>query len=573
MRDVVSDLLLPGRGVAIAEYRPTVEGDAVTAQGAFFRYLHWKDFLTNFARIWDEVWWCGYRAFLTKDEVRQRYGEKVADNITLDERPRDESGRYLSGPQRDAKATIWTIWSKRHGEVFQVSPGYQLGLLARMAPPVTFENFFPVPRPVQATTANDSIYPVPDFALYQDQADEIDMLTNRIYKLSESLRLRGLYPADMDSVKRLLSSATDTELIPVENWAMLGERGGAENLVAWFPLGEVSKTLATCIEARERAKQALYEVTGIADIMRGATQEYETAQAQQIKSQWGALRVRDRQRDVQRFARDAIRLIAEIIAEHFSQETLAQMSGVKLLTEAQKQQLAMLEQVNAQRQQMGQPPVPAPPIPPEMAQAVNLPSWDQVIALLRNDKLRSFQIDVETDSTVELDQQAQQQSRTAFITAVTQFLQAAAPIAMQAPQAAPLLGQLLLFGVRGWNGGEQMEPVIESFVQGMLQQASQPKPPDPALQAKTEQAQAKLQGEQMKLQGEAQRTQVEAQTAMGDQQLQQMQMALDARQLQADAQTQEHEREMAIIAQATEIIKARAAREAAEAKARGEKTQ
>lgn len=543
MRDVVQDLLLPGRGCAIEEYeaeigtKPAPEGmppvEYVKTQKSSTRYLHWKDVLTNQARIWDEVWWVGYAAYLTRDEIKAKFGPEIAAVIQLDHRPRDDRGRFSGS---DAKATVWTIWSKRTKEVIQVSPGYVEGFLRPPSkPPVVFDQFFPCPRPVQATTAPDTIIPTPDFALYQDQADEIDLLTNKIYKLSESLRLRGLYPGDMDSVKRLLSDAGDTELIPVEQWAMLSERGGAAGLVCWFPLKDVAQTLIWCTEARESAKRSLYEVTGMGDIIRGASDASETATAQQIKSQWGSLRIRDRQRDIQRFARDLIRLKAEIIAEHFSQQTLMEMSGVQLLTDQQKQgvidyqqaqqQFAAMQeqwkQAAAQASQQGiqPPPQPQPPTiltvqppTPEMIEAAKEPTWEQVIALLRNDKLRGFSIDVETDSTVEPDQKAEQQQAVEYLTMMAQFLAESGKI-LATPggaMAAPLLGEMLLFGARRFKVGETFEGKVEEFVAAVAKQAQQPPAPpqpDPT-------AQLKAQTEQMKAQTAAQVAQTDQQTAM-----------------------------------------------------------
>lgn len=541
MRDVVADLLLPGRGIAIEEYeaeietQPGAEGqqpvEAVTSQKSSTRYLHWKDFLTNQARIWDEVWWGAYVVYLTKEEIAQKFGAAVAAVIQLDHKPRDDRGRFSGS---DAKASVWTIWNLRKKEVIQVSPGYVEGFLREpFQPPVKFDKFFPFPRPVQATTASDTIIPTPDFALYQDQADEIDLLTNKIYKLSESLRLRGLYPGDMDSVKRLLSDAGDTEMIPVEQWAMLSERGGAAGLVCWFPLKDVAQTLIWTTEAREKAKAALYEVTGMGDIIRGASDASETATAQQLKSQWGSLRIRDRQRDIQRFARDQIRLKAEVIAEHFSKETLEQMSGVRLLTEQQKQTVQMFLQVKqqfdqaveqypqavAQAQQAGMPPPMQPQPPavltrqaptPEMIEALKEPSWEQVIALLRNDKLRSFQIDVETDSTVEPDQKAEQEKAVEFVTMGTQFLTAGAQI-MAMPggtKAAPLLGEMLLFVARRFKIGATFESKVEEFTNALAEmstqqpQATQPDPTE----------QLKAQTEHMKAQSAVQTAALTAQT-------------------------------------------------------------
>jgi len=579
MRSVVQDLLLPGRGMAVVEYQaeigddpdaatepggddpddPTPQaGQKVTRQQAILRYVHWKDTLTNPARMWSEVWWFGYRSFLTREEIADKFGKDVAAKIQLDHKP-DEGGKQTGTQEDNHQATVWTIWCKRHNKVYQVAPGYPDDLLSDMEPPCRFDNFWPIPRPVTATVGSDSIVPVPDFAMYQDQADEIDLLTNKIYKLSESLRLRGLYPADMDSVKRLLSDASDTELIPVENWAMLAERGGADGLVVWFPLKDVAAALVACYEAREKAKAALYEVTGIGDIVRGASDASETATAQQLKSQWGSLRIRDRQRDIQRFARDAIRLIAEVIAEHFSQETMAQMSGVKLLTAQQKQMLQMQQQYMQQyqqqaqqAQQMGQPVPPPPGIPepsPEMLAAMKEPTWDEVMQLLRDDKLRGFHIDVETDSTIEPDQKAEQQKAVEFIGAMATFLKEAAPMVQMAPSSAPMLGEMLMFGARRFKIGETLETAIENFANQMAQQAQAPKPPDPTLEV----AKVKADAEKQKAGAEVQMSQIDLQAKALEHQhaqaehgmnMQALQMEGAAQQQAAALAQQQHEQAM-----------------------------
>jgi hypothetical protein len=70
-------------------------------------------------------------------------------------------------------------------------------------------------------------------------------------------------------------------------------------------------------------KQTIYEVTGISDIVRGASKANETATAQQIKGQWAGLRISTRQKRFADFARDLIRLKAEVIAERFDPQTLS----------------------------------------------------------------------------------------------------------------------------------------------------------------------------------------------------------------------------------------------------------
>ena len=529
MGDVRDDLLLVGQGLSVEEYvADLVEGpvgqdgkptQVVANQRSVSRYIHWKDWLTNTARMWSEVWWWGYRSYLTEDEVEAKFGDELADKLQYTHVPvegeKDSGGKNA---EKNNQAVIWTIWSKRHGKVYQVAEGYSDALLGEMNPPCQFEGFWPFPRPVQSTVGKDSIIPVPDFVFYQDQADTIDTLTNRIDKLSNALRVRGLYPADMASLARLIQDGSDLDMMPVENWAMLAERGGAASLVAWFPIKDVAAALLSCYDALEKQKGMLYEITGLGDILRGQTDPNETATAQQIKGQWGSLRIRVRQRGLARYARDMIRLKAEIIAEHFNQETLQEMSGFSLLTNQQKEALQAQAQMTAQQyaqmamqaQQAGQQPPPPPPPPPGF-ELLKQPSWEDVISLLRNSKLRGFVIDVESDSTVEPDQQQEQQKAVEFLTGMTAFMEKALPIAMQVPPAAPMVGEMLMFGVRHFKVAAPLEAAIEKFVEQAQQMAQAPKPPPPeAMKAQTDQqiAQVGLQTAQVKAQAEAAKAQI-----------------------------------------------------------------
>jgi len=81
-------------------------------------------------------------------------------------------------------------------------------------------------------------------------------------------------------------------------------------------------------DARERVKRTLYEITGMADILRGETNPNETLGAQQLKAQFATRRISRAQKQVARFARDLMRLRAFVMARHFSVETLGRMTGL-----------------------------------------------------------------------------------------------------------------------------------------------------------------------------------------------------------------------------------------------------
>jgi hypothetical protein len=113
-------------------------------------------------------------------------------------------------------------------------------------------------------------------------------------------------------------------------------------------------TLQACVETRKLLMQDVYEITGLSDIMRGATEAQETLGAQQLKAQFGSVRVKERQGEMQRLARDVFRIKAEIMAEQYEAEQLLSMSQIDdLPTKAevdQKLQQAM-QAIQQQAQQ------------------------------------------------------------------------------------------------------------------------------------------------------------------------------------------------------------------------------
>ncbi len=349
MERVVEDRLLPGRGVARVFYEPEfgepeedpdAEPDEDGEQPTFrpvenerapVRYVFWEDFRQSPARVPHDVWWQGFRSYQTRDELVRRFGRKIGAQVTLDYTPKGLEDDGEKGPQADAfkKAQVWEIWDKQKGKVIWIAPSYPDGPLDEKRDPLQLPGFFPAPRPLNATMTNETLVPRADYSEYQDQAIELDVLTGRIDKLTQALRVVGLYAGeDKASITQMFDDqGAENRLIPVEGWAMFMERGGLANAIVWAPMEQIAKVLIQLYDARERVKRTLYEITGMADILRGETNPNETLGAQQLKAQFATRRITKAQKDVARFARDLMRLRGFVIARHFSPETLTQMSG------------------------------------------------------------------------------------------------------------------------------------------------------------------------------------------------------------------------------------------------------
>jgi hypothetical protein len=72
--------------------------------------------------------------------------------------------------------------------------------------------------------------------------------------------------------------------------------------------------------------------------MRGATMASETATAQTIKNQWGTLRFKRMQREIQRYCRDSHCNNAGDCGREVRADNVCEMTGLQYMTDEQKQQ-------------------------------------------------------------------------------------------------------------------------------------------------------------------------------------------------------------------------------------------
>lgn len=537
--------------------------ETVTYQEVLCDYVAYSDWGYSACRSWDEASYVWRRVYMTRAELIERFGKEIGKQVPLDWSPKDDPNFEADTDDRSRvkKAAVYEIWDKTTGKVFWVNKSFPLQVLDERDDPLGLTDFFPCPRPLMATVTPDEYIPIPDYVFYQDQAEELDELTQRIGGLTDALRMVGIYAAEDGNILQNMFGAKNNQMIPVPSMAGLQDKGGLKGIIEWLPVDQVIQTLQGCFESRKKILDDIYQITGIADIMRGDSQPSETATAQGIKAQWGSLRVRDRQKDMQRFARDVIRLKSEIIGKHFTPETLKAMTGVKLLTAQEKAQVQKIQaqfqtqmqlwQQGAQvAQSMGQQPQPQPQQPPilsdpKVQEMMAQPSWDDVMGLLRDNATRSFRVDVETDSTIEPNENEEKQRRVEFVTALSQFIGAAIPIVQQVPQLALLSGETVKFLARGFRVSGEMEDVIEKTFDQLSQMTPQPPPgqgqgqqgADPNELALKEKAQqGDLQVKQQELQLKAGETQARLQIEQQGQQLAARQQQIDAARLQQDGQ-------------------------------------
>lgn len=507
LRLVRDDLVLAGRGV------PWVldNGQCI--------HVDRCDFTHEPARKWSEVGWVARRAYMDRAAFKERFPEADLRKVKFEVREGKDDGANSDYRPTGKKAQVWEIWSKTEAMVCWVVEGHET-TLDEQGPLIDVKGFYPCPRPAYATLEPSTLRPVPDYAYYRDQIDEINELTARIAALSESLRLKGFYASGVSEIGEALEAAmkaTDNKaiLVPVSSVAALGG-GSLKDAIVWLPVREVAEVITALVQLRQQLIQDVYEITGLSDIMRGSTVASETATAQNLKAQYGSVRVRERQAEMVRVAHDVICIKAEILAETVPVEELALIAGMQLPT-AQDVQAQMLQaqQMAAQAQAQGQP-ASAMPDPAKMV------TLDQVGQLLASQKIRPFVLDIETDSTIAPNEAEEKASRIEFVTAVGQFMAQAVPMVAQQPEAAPFLGEMLKFTAAGFRAGRQLGGAIDDLVEQIKTKAATPpqQQPDPAIlkvEADKEAKQAELQ--------------LEAQRASGEMQVKQAELTLKSREL------------------------------------------
>ncbi len=450
-----------------------VEGEAedvVGEQSIFCEYVHWSDFTIEPNRVWDDVNWIAFRILMTKQQLIDRYGEQTAMNIPLTYRP-DYSYNTENEAETD-RAEVYEIWDKRSSKQIFVAMGHD-SILEENDDPYNLINFWPCPEPMYAVSTTTTTTPVPEFMIYEDQVAELDLITGRIGVLTEALKRRGVYDASFSELQRL-SDASDNQFVPVDNFAMLNAAGGLANVMQEAPLQGLIQALQQLYQSRQVIIQTIYEIVGISDLMRGQSANRETATAQRIKGQFGSMRLVNRQRELERFMDQIMELKGEMLVENLEPDVLQKVTSVQ--------------------------------ITPEM------------VAVMRNDRLRCFRVRIDTDESQALDAAVDQKQRTEFLTASVQFLQSIGPLVASGALGFEQAKQMLLFAAKGFSGARELEETLESL---------QPRPPSgPSPTDKLVEVEA------AKVQADTQKAAADAQVKVARLELDQQRAETDARQKQ-----------------------------------------
>lgn len=549
-----TEILQPGEGNILMA---SMEVEKKISEKALLDVIQYNDYNCSDARSEDEIEWQSRRAFLDRSQAEQLFGRDVADDLVYDSFPEVMKKDLARKEDKfEGKAELHEIWCEATNKVYWLQKTGEKAIIESSEPPTKFEKFYPC-SVIRQSADPDSVVPVSDYAHVRDQILEVERLTTRIHAVTQAIRTNFLYDAAMGpTVEQLF--AGDLKGTPIINWPSYKGRGGLQAGVEFYPVEPFVNALNVLQGARSAALQQLYETLKVSDLLRGTSEQYKSATANRLENQWSSMGLIVRQNQFSKFISDAINNLSTIIAEQFEEETILDVGDADQLisdslllppTPSEKPQMPMLGGMPPEEGE-GMPEMPEgmeaqmPGNPEAQIEAMEA----EIMDLLRDNKKRSYRIQVASDSMVAIDQQQQQQEGAALIQSAGQFFDQMRGLVDQYP---PLIGfSIALFQnmIKRMKGGKELDGIFTKAMQQIgeiakakEEAAKQPPPPDPTtlevqgrLQIAQVESQAKIQVMQMEMQDKATKNQLAYQE-------QQLKMQRDQLASQLDIQKQQTE--------------------------------
>jgi hypothetical protein len=501
MKAGIKDHLLTGRLVSRVRLEPKFEDQIIqdvdmegnlierkekvqVGHNASIENISYDAFTVDPAETWEEVTWIEFPKMLFKKEYKKYFPGKPLPAVC------NGNDQYTT----EEKYKVHEVWDKTEKRVFFIAEGISEPLKV-MEDPLKFEDFFPIPQPLYSIETSNTLVPIPEYTIYQEQAIELEEISYRITDLVRVCKFIGAYDATQASLASILK-ARDSQLVAVTS--NLIRELGIKGVLDFMDVTPIVRVLQQLYVQRDQIKSIIYEVTGVSDVIRGDTAASETATAQNIKSRWAGLRLRDRRANINRFIVDLLRMQAHLLGRFFSEKQLQEMSGVKLdYSEEPMPPLPMQPMIDPYMQQddsymmeysqqMGKFQEAQMAYQEELAKRQEAQA---VMDMIKNDVLCNYSIDIETDSTILADMEAETQKRAMLVSSITQFIATSAPLVQSGAMPMETAKALLMFALQTSKIPRELEDAIDMIGKqqpmAMLPQmgmmgAAQPMPQPPS---------------------------------------------------------------------------------------------
>lgn len=453
LSDAVLSALVPGMGYVRIRHIPEKAFPIVFESG------HYRTLIWSKAPRWSKVSWIAFKHPMTKAGLGEKFdlGEEA---LSAGWEPGDKS------PDNPDDCCVYEIWHKETRAIYFVCEEWKEKLIRVSEDPLKLVNFFPTPGILSLTAKPGRLTPTPLYAYYRQQAEELNRVSVRLNKILSAIRVRGAYNSLLgtDLAGILSETSSENELVGASQSALLAQSGGFDKHIWLLPIEKLIVVAQELYKAREAIKVVIYELTGISDIIRGSSVASETATAQDLKAKWGTVRLRKMQGLVGNYARDLFRLIVDAASAVIPAEQWKSITQLPLPTAQEK---AIAQQQLQYSQDAGLPTDPA------LSAQLQTPSFDEILVKIKNDATRTFVINIQTNSTIDLDSAQDKAEVGEFMNAMGQLASGLQPLMALGPTGVQAVKALIVAVCQRFKFGENAVDAIKAI------QPPQPQPPEP----------------------------------------------------------------------------------------------
>lgn len=300
------------------------------------------------------------------------------------------------------------------------------------------EKFFPCPEPLLSNTSTDEFWPIPEYYQIFEILEDIHTIFSRMVALTRAIRARLLYDSSIEGLEQALHEASEGDTFGVTNLAQaLSANGGTlDGVVQYIPVAPLVESLGNAYSALEQRLNTLYKLTGTSDLLQGLITDptQRTFGERQMTEKYALNQIADPQRRMQEFVRGSYELLCEMALKNFKDASLDRYMIP---------QTAPLEHRN---------------------------NYRAAIGMLKENRKR-FRIELETDSTVALNEQYDKAMRIELVNAMTTALEKVAGIAQSSPALVAIELHALKFLLQGYRQGKLFQSETTEAIDNVIKQA------------------------------------------------------------------------------------------------------
>jgi hypothetical protein len=516
-------------------------------------FVDYQDFLKSTEKEWNRVRWIAFKKYYSRKELIEYFGKK-GEKVPMTNVKFESLNEESQQEDLYKMCEVWEIWDKENKKCHFITFAGDGFVLDTEDDGYNLKNFFPIPMPM-GLNESKRLLPSPLFNKYKNLADDLTDIHDRITSLVQQAKFTGAYNSlvEQSDVENIMNG-DDGEFKSLKTSANIDD---ARKLVVFKPLNEIANTITILRTEKMALKSDIQEITGLSDIVRGTSVASETATAQQLKGNFAISRIQPLQKEVEFTIRDTLRLLAELAVEKMSINEIIKIVGLKvvdvdlilenakrnidiekeeaisLLDPKQpdfKEKIAMLEQ----QAQMGLQQTIKDLQKQLKGFFIELKNIPKLAKTIKDDKLRCISIDIETDSTVKIDQNQEKMDRMEYIRTISQTIQQMVPAVQTGVISKDALNEFVIFASKPFKVGRNLENYLKN------EEPVEQKPDPQAMMAQAEmqirQQELQLKAQEItgKLELEQQKVNVEKAKVLNDQNKFLQQMEFEDANKQAD---------------------------------------